>query len=221
VTTVGLAENLAVEEDCGEFPHVVGGVVLIGAAACLARMLDRGFLDGAGWDPRTRVLSLPAQHRLFGPDGVPGRRMPEHRPFRSHGVSSVLHAPDSAGNEQVGDRRCRMPARRTRVPDAMCGVGMPVRADGATRGGVRAARQEVPPVATTDVDETVPGRPASAAVAADARMLGGGVSRPADGAGAATATPTTSAGGQRWPPTPRWIPTGGEPPNRVWPSPGR
>jgi hypothetical protein len=66
VTTVELAENLAAEEDCGEFPHVLGGVVLIGAAARLARMLDRGFLDEAGWDPRTRVLSLPAEHRLLG-----------------------------------------------------------------------------------------------------------------------------------------------------------
>jgi hypothetical protein len=66
VTTVELAENLAAEEDCGEFPHVLGGVVLIGAAARLAAMLDRRFLDEAGWDPRTRVLSLPAEHRLLG-----------------------------------------------------------------------------------------------------------------------------------------------------------
>ena len=66
MTTVELAENLAAEEDCGEFPHVLGGVVLIGAAARLAAMLDRRFLDEAGWDPRTRVLSLPAEHRLLG-----------------------------------------------------------------------------------------------------------------------------------------------------------
>jgi hypothetical protein len=66
VTTVELAENLAAEQDCGEFPHVLDGVVLIGAAARLAAMLDRGFFDEAGWDPRTRVLSLPAEHRLLG-----------------------------------------------------------------------------------------------------------------------------------------------------------
>ena len=66
MTTVELAENLAAEEDCGEFPHVLDGVVLIGAAARLARLLDRRFLDEAGWDPRTRVLSLPADHRLLG-----------------------------------------------------------------------------------------------------------------------------------------------------------
>lgn len=66
MTAVRLAESLAAEQDCGEFRHVVDGVVLIGAAARLARMLDRGFLDEAGWDPRTRVLSLPAEHRLLG-----------------------------------------------------------------------------------------------------------------------------------------------------------
>src|SRR6185312_13211727 len=66
VTAVGLAERIAVEQDCGEFPHVLDGVVVIGTAARLARMLDRRFLDEAGWDPRTRVLSLPAEHRLLG-----------------------------------------------------------------------------------------------------------------------------------------------------------
>jgi integrase len=55
-----------VTEDAFEIPHVLDGVVLIGPAGRLARMLDRGFLDEAGWDPRTRVLSLPARHRLLG-----------------------------------------------------------------------------------------------------------------------------------------------------------
>jgi len=49
-----------------EIAHVLDGVVLHGAALRLARMLDRGFLDEAGWDPTTRVLSLPASHRLLG-----------------------------------------------------------------------------------------------------------------------------------------------------------
>lgn len=66
MTAARLAERVAVEQDRGEFPHVLDGVVLIGAAARLAAMLDCGFLDEAGWDPRTRVLSLPAQHRLLG-----------------------------------------------------------------------------------------------------------------------------------------------------------
>lgn len=66
MTSVELAENLAAEEDYGEFPHVLSGVVLAGAAARLARMLDGRFLDEAGWDPQARVLSLPAEHRLLG-----------------------------------------------------------------------------------------------------------------------------------------------------------
>ena len=153
---------------------MLGGVVLIGAAAHLAAMLDRGFLDEAGWDPRTRVLSLPAEHRLLGRKvcRVEGCQNTVHS---GPGVSSVLHPPDPAGHEHGRDRRRREPARRARVPEAVRGVGMPVRADGAARGVVRAARQDVPPAATTGVDGAVPGRPASAALAADARMLGGGV----------------------------------------------
>ena len=57
---------LPVPENAGEFSHVLGGVALAGAAARLASMLERGFLDEAGWDPRMRVLRLPAQHRLLG-----------------------------------------------------------------------------------------------------------------------------------------------------------
>lgn len=52
-------------EESGAFPHVLAGVVLDGLAARLAGMLDRRFLDEAGWNPQTRVLSLPAEHRLF------------------------------------------------------------------------------------------------------------------------------------------------------------
>lgn len=66
MSAVELAESLAAQQDYGAFPHVLDGVVLVGAAARLAAMLDRRFLDEAGWDPRTRVLSLPAEHRLLG-----------------------------------------------------------------------------------------------------------------------------------------------------------
>ena len=48
------------------FPHVLDGVVLDGAAARLAGMLDRASLEEAGWDPAARILFLPAQHRLLG-----------------------------------------------------------------------------------------------------------------------------------------------------------
>ncbi|MGH3125260.1 MAG: hypothetical protein ACRDND_30130, partial [Streptosporangiaceae bacterium] len=50
----------------GEFPGVLAGVVLDGAAAALAGLLDPGFLAGAGWDSVSRVLSVPAEHRLLG-----------------------------------------------------------------------------------------------------------------------------------------------------------
>jgi hypothetical protein len=66
MTAATLAGTSSVREDSCEFPHVLDGVVLDGAAARLARMLERDFLDEAGWDPRMRVLSLPAQHRLLG-----------------------------------------------------------------------------------------------------------------------------------------------------------
>ena len=50
----------------GVFPAVLDGVVLEGPTALLAGMLDGAFLAEAGWDPVTRVLSLPAGHRLLG-----------------------------------------------------------------------------------------------------------------------------------------------------------
>ena len=49
-----------------EFPGVLDGVLLAGPAARLAAMLDQAFLAGAGWDPGSRVLSLPAGHPLLG-----------------------------------------------------------------------------------------------------------------------------------------------------------
>jgi len=66
MTATALAAAPCVAGDAREFPRVLGGVVLGGAAARLAGMLEQEFLDEAGWDPRTRVLSLPAGHRLLG-----------------------------------------------------------------------------------------------------------------------------------------------------------
>ena len=48
------------------FPAVLDGVVLHGPAARLAAMIDPAFLAGAGWDPRTRMLSMPAGHPMLG-----------------------------------------------------------------------------------------------------------------------------------------------------------
>jgi hypothetical protein len=66
VTGATLARTSSITKDACEIPHVLDGVILDGAAGRLGRMLDRGFLNEAGWDPRTRVLSLPTQHRLLG-----------------------------------------------------------------------------------------------------------------------------------------------------------
>ena len=48
------------------YGHVLAGVELDGPAQQLAALLDPAFLAGAGWDPASRVLSLPAGHRLLG-----------------------------------------------------------------------------------------------------------------------------------------------------------
>ena len=49
-----------------EFAHVLTGVDLGGPAGRLAALIDPEFLSEAGWDPASRVLSLPAGHRLLG-----------------------------------------------------------------------------------------------------------------------------------------------------------
>ena len=53
-------------QEATEFPHVLAGVGLDGPAAVLARALDKELLHEAGWDPATRILFLPAEHRLLG-----------------------------------------------------------------------------------------------------------------------------------------------------------
>jgi len=66
VMGMALASSSSIGAESCVIPHVLDGVVLHGAAARLAGMLDREFLDEAGWDPRMRVLCLPAGHRLLG-----------------------------------------------------------------------------------------------------------------------------------------------------------
>jgi integrase len=66
VTGARLARTSSIGEDVFEIPYVLDGVVLDGAAGRLARMLDREFLDEAGWDSKVRLLSLPPEHRLLG-----------------------------------------------------------------------------------------------------------------------------------------------------------
>jgi integrase len=66
MTAATLASASSAAEESYEFPHVLDGVALHGAATRLARVLDRGFLDETGWDPAMGVLSPPVQHRLLG-----------------------------------------------------------------------------------------------------------------------------------------------------------
>lgn len=44
-----------------EVPYVLEGALLGGTALRLARILDRGFLDEAGWGPRARGLCRPSR----------------------------------------------------------------------------------------------------------------------------------------------------------------
>ena len=64
----------------GEFGHVLAGVMLDGAAARLAGMLDPAFLAEAGWDPASADAVPARQPSAAGPHAVPGRWLPGHRP---------------------------------------------------------------------------------------------------------------------------------------------
>jgi integrase len=125
VTTVELAENLAVEEDCGEFPHVVAGVALDGAAARLATMLDPGFLDEAGWDPQMRVLALPARHRLLG-----------RTVCRAQGCRNIVQSGLTVCH-RCFTRLTRLGMSRDEIAAAMELPGEPVSATGCAVSGCR------------------------------------------------------------------------------------
>jgi integrase len=66
LTGAAVVLAVSVAGEAGEFPHVLDRTSLAGTAARLAGLLDPAFLAEAGWDPVTRVLSLPAGHRLLG-----------------------------------------------------------------------------------------------------------------------------------------------------------
>jgi len=66
MTQASVVRAVSAAGNVGEFPHVLDGASLEDPVARLARLLDPAFLAEAGWDPVTRVLSLPAQHPLLG-----------------------------------------------------------------------------------------------------------------------------------------------------------
>ena len=68
------------------FGHVLSGVALAGDAARLAAALDGEFLAEAGWDPASRVLSMPAGHPLLG-----------RRVCRTAGCTATAHGSPGGG----------------------------------------------------------------------------------------------------------------------------
>jgi integrase len=127
VTAVTSARTISVDEESCEFPHVLDGAALSGAAAHLAKVLDRGLLDETGWDPTTRVLYLPAQHRLLGRKvcrvkrcvGTVHNDYPEicHRCFtRLTGLGMSVE--DIGATENLP--AAPVPAQRCAVPNCQC-----------------------------------------------------------------------------------------------------
>ncbi len=66
MTGVATGRALSAAAGAAEYRHVLAGAELDGPAERLAALLDPSFLSEAGWHPVSRVLSLPAGHRLLG-----------------------------------------------------------------------------------------------------------------------------------------------------------
>jgi integrase len=66
MTAAATVRALSAAGRAAQHGHVLAGVELDGPAQRLAALLDPSFLSEAGWDPASRVLSLPAGHRLLG-----------------------------------------------------------------------------------------------------------------------------------------------------------
>ena len=222
MTAVGLAERVAVEAGLRRVPARVGrgradrrGRASGGDAR--PRVLGRG---GVGSPDAGAVAAGGAS--LVGPDGVPGRGMPEHAFVP---VSAVCH--------RCFTRLTRLGMSTAEIAAAAClpaepasrDVGARCRDAGACRRcGTRCCASRTPRSSACGDhrcrwSSSWPTRECGRCRRCPHARWRRAPGRPT--ARAATATPTTSAGGQRWPPTPRWIPTGGEPGNRAWPSPGR
>src|SRR5258708_25188431 len=80
MTGVATGRALSAAAGAAEYRHVLAGAELDGPAERLAALLDPSFLSEAGWHPVSRVLSLPAGHRLLGRAGcrVGGWPTPVH-----------------------------------------------------------------------------------------------------------------------------------------------
>lgn len=125
--TAVVARAASAAGDACEFPLVLDGVSLQGRAARLADLLDPAFLTEAGWDPVTRVLSLPAQHRLLG-----------------RTLCRVQGCPATAHGTKTGGLCRRCCARLTRAGMSAEDIGsaaelpvLPARPDGCSVPGCR------------------------------------------------------------------------------------
>lgn len=221
MTAATLARTSSVPEDTCEFPHVLDGVVLDGAAARLARMLERDFLDEAGWDPRMRVLSLPAQHRLLG-----------RRVCRADGCERTVHSGLPAVCLRCFTRLTGLGLSATEIATAAQLPAAPPRAritarcqdaSASRRCGRRCCASRTPGSSERGGHE---GRWSSSSPIREFgvfRRCRNARWRPAPGwptARAATATPTISAGEQPSEARPSWTTAGGRSGNRGWPGPG-
>ena len=104
-----------------EFPHVLAGAAFDGPAAALARALDKALLEEAGWDPRSRILYLPAGHRLLGRKVRVESSRHCDRPLQLPGhLPSMFHQADPHGHDHARHRP-RESSRRARAGAALRG----------------------------------------------------------------------------------------------------
>jgi integrase len=102
------------------FGRVLSGTVLAGDAARLAGALDPEFLAEAGWDPGSRVLSLPAGHPLLG-----------RRVCPTDGCAATAHASGNGGLcHQCSSRLARAGWTAEEIRSAAELPPLPHRADG-------------------------------------------------------------------------------------------
>ena len=176
MTATALARTPPAAGASSEFPHVLDGVVLDGAAARLAGMLDRALLEEAGWDPATRILFLPAQHRLLGRQVCRAERCTGTVHNDCPGVCyRCFTRLQRLGMSATGIAAAGRSARSARARRGLRGAWMPVQADGAAGGDVRTARRAVPQPADADSPGAVPHRPVGTAPAATSGVPGAGV----------------------------------------------
>ena len=169
---------------------MLAGVTLDGEAARLAAALDPAFLAEAGWDPVSRVLSMPAGASAAGPPvcRVGGCTATAHGTETGGCASSCSARLMRAGFERGGDlrvpRSCRRCRRRAGCAGARMRADVARRTAGAADRVVQGAFPAVPPHR---------GRMTMEEFLADPRVRPLPPLRPVPGGGVQPAGPTASA----------------------------